>query len=30
VAVVEKAGVTEEQVVNSSLERLLAFLGLEA
>ena len=30
VAVVEQAGVTEDQVVNSSLERLLAFLGLEA
>ena len=30
VAVVEQAGVTEAQVINSSMERLLAFLGLDA
>lgn len=30
VAVVEDAGITETQVINSSLERLLQFLGLDA
>ena len=30
VAVVEQAGVAEDQVINSSMERLLAFLGLDA
>jgi putative hydrolase len=30
VAAIEQAGVTEEQVINTSLERLLRFLGLDA
>ena len=30
VAVVEEAGIPEGQVINSSMDRLLAFLGLDA